>query len=120
MSVEIVWKIESLEVNPLAGGRANVVTRCAWSCTAKKDGKLFSVGSNKYIGTPGDNFVEFVNLTEAEVLAWVWANGINKDAAEKAATAGLEELFVVKEVPWKAPVASAPYEAVDRPWLHNA
>lgn len=120
MSIEFVWKIESLEVNPLAGGRADVVTRCAWSCTAKKDGKSFSVGSNKYIGAPNDNFVEFVSLTEDEVLGWVWSNGIDKAAAEKAAADGLEHLFVVKAVPWKAPAASAPYEAVDRPWLNNA
>lgn len=117
MSIEFVWKVESLEVNPLAGGRADVVTRCAWSCTAKKDGESFSVGSNKYLGAPGDNFVEFVSLTEAEVLGWVWANGINKGAAEQAAAAGLEEALVVKPAPWQAPVSVAPYETVDRPWL---
>lgn len=117
MSIEFVWKVESLEVTPLAGGRADVVTRCAWSCTAKKDGKLFSVGGNKYVGSPGDNFVEFVNLTETEVLGWVWANGINKDAAEQAAASGLAELSVVKPAPWKKPVESVPYEDVHRPWL---
>lgn len=117
MSIEFVWKIESLEVTPVAGDLKDVVTRCAWSCTAKENGKVFSVGSNKYLGAPGDTFVEFANLTEDEVLGWVWANGINKSAAEQAAADGLKELSVVKAVPWKAPAVSTPYEAADRPWL---
>jgi hypothetical protein len=28
------------------------------------------------------DFVPYANLTEAEVLAWVWASGVDKDAAE--------------------------------------
>jgi hypothetical protein len=117
MSIKFAWKVESLEVVPVSGDLKDVVTRCAWSCTAEENRKIFSVGSNKYLGAPGTPFVEFANLTEDEVLEWVWANGINKAAAEQAAADGLKELSVVKPVPWKKPVDVAPYEAADRPWL---
>jgi hypothetical protein len=39
-----------------------------------------TVGFTPDASAPG--FVPYADLTEAEVLAWVWASGVDKDAAE--------------------------------------
>jgi hypothetical protein len=36
------------------------------------------------------DFVPYANLTEAEVLAWVWASGVDKDAAEASLAQQIE------------------------------
>lgn len=118
MSIEFVWSIDSLDVNPSDGDRKDVVLCCIWSCIAKDGERSFSVGSKNRFSAPGDSFIEFEKLTEPDVLGWVWANGIDKAAVEQTAAAGLRRASVVRPAPWKAAQDPTPeMEAVDRPWL---
>lgn len=81
------WTIAQLERNTADGG----VTVAHWRCTAV-DGD-YSASAYGTVGfTPdasADGFVPFDDLTEADVLAWVYGS-VDKDATEAALTAKIE------------------------------
>lgn len=68
------------------------VTVAHWNVTAV-DGDYSAsaygtVGFTPDASAPG--FVPYADLTEAEVLAWVWASGVDKDAAEASLAQQIE------------------------------
>jgi hypothetical protein len=76
----ITWSISQMDRNAANGG----VTVAHWNVSAV-DGDYSAsaygtAGFTPDASAPG--FVPYANLTEAEVLAWVWASGVDKDAAE--------------------------------------
>ena len=76
----ITWSISQMDRNAANGG----VTTAHWNVSAV-DGDYSAsaygtAGFTPDASAPG--FVPYANLTEAEVLAWVWASGVDKDAAE--------------------------------------
>jgi hypothetical protein len=100
------WTIANLERNTADGG----VIVAHWRVTAEE-----TVGEETYTassyGTCGftpdasaPDFVPFDQLTEADVLAWVWSS-MDKDATEAALTAKIEEQkapATVSGLPWAA------------------
>jgi len=94
------WTIATLERELADGG----VIVAHWRCTAS-DGD-YSASSYGTAGFTYDasspDFVPYDELTEADVLAWVWAEGF-KDATEDALQAKIDaEKNPVTEagVPW--------------------
>lgn len=86
------WTIAQLERNTADGG----VVVAHWRVTAEE-----TVGEDTYTassyGTCGftpdasaPDFVPYEQLTEADVLAWVWG-AVDKDATEAALAANIEE-----------------------------
>jgi hypothetical protein len=100
------WTIANLEHNVADGG----VIVAHWRVTAEE-----TVGEETYTasayGTCGftpdasaPDFVPYDELTEADVLAWVWSS-MDKDATEAALTAKIEEQkapATVSGLPWAA------------------
>jgi len=100
MSATMNWTIATLERELADGG----VIVAHWRCTAS-DGD-YSASSYGTAGFTYDasspDFVPYDELTEADVLAWVWAEGF-KDATEDALQAKIDaEKNPVTEagVPW--------------------
>lgn len=107
----INWKIESVAVKPQDGLHSDVVVTAAWRCTAVDGEHSASNHGSKSFRSPldgtinyGSNFIPYSSLTEADVLNWVWANGVNKDAIEANVTRELADKVspptVVKPLPW--------------------
>ena len=100
------WTIANLERNVADGG----VIVAHWRVTAEE-----TVGEETYTassyGTCGftpdassPDFVPYDQLTEADVLAWVWSS-MDKDATEAALAAKIEEQkapATVSGLPWAA------------------
>jgi len=98
------WHIANLERNTADGG----VIVAHWRVTAEE-----TVGEETYTassyGTCGftpdasaPDFVPYDQLTEADVLAWVWSS-MDKDATEAALQAKIEEQkapATVSGLPW--------------------
>ena len=82
------WTIANLERNLADGG----VTVAHWRVT-EVDGD-YSASSYGTVGFTPDvsdpSFVPYDNLTESDVLAWVWAE-VDQAATEAALTADIEE-----------------------------
>ena len=81
------WTIEQLWVRPTVGDLSNVVVTAAWRCSdsVEQDGRTFAgtcYGTSSFPAADPNDFIEFDNLTEEDVLAFVWNAGINKEATE--------------------------------------
>ena len=87
MAATMNWTISTLERELSDGG----VIVAHWRCTAS-DGD-YSASSYGTAGFTYDasspDFVPYEDLTEADVLAWVWADGF-KDATEDALQANID------------------------------
>jgi len=91
------WKIVQLNRKTEDG----FVTTAHWTVTAT-DGD-FSAYSYGTVGFSGDLTTPYEDLTEEQVLGWVWANGVDKDAYEESLAAQIEAQknpVTATGVPW--------------------
>ena len=102
MAAAFEWKVAQLERNFEDGG----VIVAHWRAHAY-DGyyAAFSYGTAGFTPDPSaDGFVPYESLTESQVLAWVWADGVDKDATEAALQAKIDADMgpptVVTGTPW--------------------
>jgi hypothetical protein len=101
------WSIGALDCRVQEDGLSDVVYQCHWRCSATEDGYSASVYST--CSVPGPNpasFTPYNQLTQAEVLGWIWANGVDKDATEAAVQQQIElqknPVVVSPPLPWAA------------------
>jgi len=56
---------------------------------------------------PSGAFTPYADLTQAQVLGWVWANGVDKDATEASVQAQIDSQInptvIQPPLPWIAP-----------------
>ena len=87
MAATFEWKVAQLERELSDGG----VIVAHWRCTASDgDYSASSYGTAGFTYDPdSEGFVAYEDLTEADVLAWVWES-VDKDATEAALEARIE------------------------------
>lgn len=100
------WKIESMVVKPQEGSYTDCVVTAAWRCTASDGEHSASNYGSMGFASPSGDFIAYPDLTEAEVLGWVWANGVDKDEVEanvaRELDAQVNPPVVTKPLPWSA------------------
>ena len=92
------WNISQLNRNTADG----FVTTAHWQATAV-DGEHSASVYSTCSWSDGTPTVPYANLTEATVLGWIWANGVDKDATEAALEAQIElkkNPVTATGVPW--------------------
>jgi hypothetical protein len=78
MAITYTWLVESMDTAPSEDGLTDVVKTVHWRANAEevveaKKNYTATVYGSVGVGDPTpDNFVDYANLTEADVLAWVW------------------------------------------------
>ena len=92
------WKITTLDRKTSDG----FVTTAHWTATAV-DGEHTASIYSTCSWADGTPTIAYANLTEATVLGWIWANGVDKEATEASLAANI--------VGQKAPVT-----ATGTPW----
>ena len=65
------WHILDLDYNLSQDGRTNVVYHIHWKAQKTVDGFTSEVFGTHYIEPPVDTFIEYADLTEAQVLSWL-------------------------------------------------
>ena len=87
MAATFNWTISTLERELSDGG----VIVAHWRCTASDgDYSASSYGTAGFTPDPeSEDFVSYDDITEADVLAWVWES-VDKDATEAALEARIE------------------------------
>ena len=86
------WKVVSLDAQPSHEGHSNVINTVHWTLTGV-DGE-HTASSYGSVGVTYDAdapFTEYDNLTEADVLAWVW-DSVDKTEQEANVEKELAEL----------------------------
>jgi hypothetical protein len=76
------WTVSQLDCYPQAEGQTDVVFNIHWTCSGTDGTYNGSVYSTCSVPAPTDSFTPYADLTQEQVIGWIWANGVDKDAAE--------------------------------------
>lgn len=104
MAIQITWSIQWMQCQKQEGPYTDVVVTAGWDCFAAGGG--FSSGTNgvSKFTAPSGSFTPYPNLTQEQVLGWVWAGGVNKSAIETQQTAAvqaqIDSSIVNLPLPW--------------------
>lgn len=86
--MEIKWTVSSMDCRVQEGQYQDVVFCVHFDCTGTDtiDGKDYSgrVYSTCTVPAPEGSFIAYNDLTQDQVLGWIWANGVDKSATEAA------------------------------------
>jgi hypothetical protein len=102
----ITWTITALDCYPHADGQADVVFVAHWSCNGTDGTYNASVYSTCSIPAPGTSFTPYEDLTQDQVLGWIWANGVDKFTTEAAVVQQIDNQInppvITPPLPWVA------------------
>lgn len=88
MSATITWTVTAMDCYPQADGETDVVFTVHWTCSGvQTEGETTyngSVYSTTSVPAPSGSFTPYADLTQNQVLGWVWANGVDQAATEAA------------------------------------
>ena len=110
--ITISWIIERLLVKPTEGTLTDVVITADWRCNGT-DGTYSGTcyGSTSF-APPSENFTPYDQLTEAQVLGWCFANGVDQSAIEANVSAQIADQInppvIAPPLPWLPPVMIVP------------
>ena len=103
------WAISALNCIPQTPEGANYVITAHWQCTGTDGtytGQVYSTCSFPVVSKT--DFIFYEDLTLNDVLGWIWANGVDKDAAEAAVAQQIQDQIT-------PPITTPPL-----PWSQNA
>jgi hypothetical protein len=99
------WKIDNLKVYSEYENQQNVVFRVFYSCKGidADNEDMYSVWTSR-IRLPitvNENFTPFDQLTEQQVLDWIWTNGVDKTDIESKVQIDIDykKAPVIKDLP---------------------
>jgi hypothetical protein len=101
------WKISVLNCIPQTPEGADYVVTAHWNLTGTDGtytGQVYSTCS--FPVESKTDFTPFNQLTQDQVLGWVWANGVDKDSAEAAVAQQIQNQITppitTPTLPWAA------------------
>jgi len=108
MATVINWNISVLNCIPQTAEGADYVICCHWQCNGvdgQYNGSVYSTCSFPVV--QGENFTPYNQLTQDQVLGWIWANGVDKAATEAAVEQQIQNQInppiVSPPLPWVTP-----------------
>ena len=102
--MEYNWTISNLDRRTSDG----FIQVAHWQCTGTDGEGENAVSSSVYATVSfedGSINIPYANVTEADVLGWCWANGVDKDATEASIAARIDALknpVQASGTPWAA------------------
>jgi hypothetical protein len=91
--IEYKWKIDSLKNYSIYQGKENVIFQINYMCVAIKNGKdAVSYGEVLIDYDANKSFSPYENLTEAQILDWVYSK-INKNEIEENLKKHIDEIL---------------------------
>jgi hypothetical protein len=102
----IIWLIERLLVKPTEGSLTDVVITADWRCNGTQDQYSGTCYGSCSFQPPSGSFTPYEDLTEAQVLGWCYANGVDQAAIEANVTQQINDQInppvVTLPLPWVA------------------
>jgi hypothetical protein len=100
----ILWIIERLLVKPTEGSLTDVVITADWRCNGTDETYSGTCYGSCSFQPPSGEFTPYDQLTEAQVLNWCYANGVDKTAIEANVTQQIENQInppvITLPLPW--------------------
>ena len=103
-----VWIVEWCETTPDNADPAKAVLQVDWRCSGTEDNFSGTVYSTCTLPAADPaSFVPYNQLTQDQVLGWIWANGVDKAATEAAVEQQIQAqahpTVISPALPWLAP-----------------
>lgn len=108
MATTYTWTVTAMDEYPEQDGEQDVVFNVHWTCSGVDGEYSASVYSTQSVtADPTEPFTPYAELTETQVLNWIWAAGVDKDATEAAVGQQIANQInppvVSLPLPWAAP-----------------
>lgn len=84
MATTFTWTITNLDCYPQEDGHSDVVFNVHWTCSGVDGQYNGSVYSTCAVPLSQGTFTPYADLTQNQVLGWIWANGVDQAATEAA------------------------------------
>jgi hypothetical protein len=85
MANTYTWTVTAMDCYPQEDGNTDVVFTVHWTCSGTDGTYSSSVYSTCAVPAPsGGAFTPYQDLTQNQVLGWIWANGVDQTATEAA------------------------------------
>jgi hypothetical protein len=84
MATTFAWTITNLDCIPQTAEGADYVVTAHWTCSGTDGTYNGSVYSTCSFPVTQGAFTPYDQLTQNQVLGWVWANGVDQAATEAA------------------------------------
>ena len=99
------WSVTAMNCYPQSEGETDVVFTVHWTCAGTEDTYNTSIYSTCNVTyQAGTAYTPYADLTQDQVLGWIWADGVDKDATEAAINNQLQNLInppvVTPALPW--------------------
>jgi hypothetical protein len=108
----ILWIIERLLVKPIEGSLTDVVITADWRCNGTQDQYSGTCYGSASFAPPSGSFTPYEDLTEAQVLDWCFASGVDQTAIEANVSAQIADQInppiIAPPLPWVEPVMIVP------------
>lgn len=111
MSAVITWTVTQMECYPEENGYTDVVFNVQWVC----QGNQTANNTNYYSRTIGScavsldplvPYTPYADLTQEQVLGWIWSSGVDKAATEATIQLKIDNQInppvVTPPLPWAA------------------
>jgi hypothetical protein len=116
MTATTTWIIEWMSCKPTEGTLTDVVVTAGWRCNGVQvegsgdTAKTYNATIYSTCSFPqpeeGGQFTPFAQLTEAQVLGWCYANGLDQTATETAIQSQIDNQInppiIQPALPWSA------------------
>ena len=105
MSATITWSVTAMDAYPQAESQTDVVFTVHWTCAGVQDiynASVYSTCGVTY--SSGAPYTPYAQLTQDQVLGWIWASGVDKAATEAAVQQQINNQInppvVTPKLPW--------------------
>ena len=110
MAITYEWIIEAMDCYPQAEGQTDVVFNCHWRCNGTDgtyNATIYSTCAVTY--KAGSPYTPYDDLTQDQVLGWIWDGGVDKDATQAAIDQQIANQVnppvIQPNLPWATPSA---------------
>ena len=104
----ILWLIDRLLVKPTEGSNTDVVITADWRCNGTDETYSGTCYGSCSFAAPSGSFTPYDQLTEAQVLDWCYANGVDQAAIEANVSLQIANQInppvVSLPLPWVPPI----------------
>ena len=107
MTTQYTWTVTQMDCYPQEAGNADVVFTVHWTCAGTDGTYNASIYSTCSVPTPSGTFTPYDQLTQSQVLGWIYANGVDQTATEAAVGQQIANQInppvVTPPLPWVTP-----------------
>jgi len=105
-SVTYTWTVTAMDCYVTQDEHHNVVYNVHWTCSGVFADTTGSVYSTCQVPAPTGSFTPYADLTQDQVLGWIWAGGVDKDATQLAVEQQIQQQIAptvqTLPLPWAA------------------